>query len=476
MSASKSEPVLGGPIPVRLLGRGAVGEVWLAHDAAGREVALKRIPIDHHQSRSRHERELAALQLLANQLDEQSGLIHIFHVGMTDDELWYTMELADLVGDSLEVLSLDKAIDKNSFGAIDALDVAKHLLMGLSDLHNAGVVHRDIKPSNILSVGGEWKLGDIGLLAEERTEMTAVGTPDFIPPWGPIDRRADLYAIGRVLYCMVTGLPARSFPTLPKELLVPQRQKETKLLNALIIRACDPDPAKRFQTADEFLTAMYSTQREIEYGPSLISRRQAIIAAGGVVVTASMAPVAWPLIRKKIQSPAEWISLFDGRRLDGWYMPSPKEHGPWVVESGEMVAEKNSHYKSIQTLQKYPSGRFRVRVTPSHDRARIGITYGHPGGSQFLFYEDKYVWIGSGKGPDQPEEAGRWRSFPGPVMPSAGQSITMEVEMSSKKTRLFVNGELLQEVDGVAGGGELGLHVWGGDGGRFRDIEFQPFD
>lgn len=180
---TKQEPLFGGPMPVRLLGKGAVGEVWLAHDAADRKVALKRIPIDHHHCRSRHKRELAALQLLANELDEQSSLIQIFHVGLTDDELWYTMELADFVVDIDEVLTLEKAISSAiRLSASDALDAVKHLLEGVCGLHEAGVVHRDIKPSNILSVGGQWKLGDIGLLAEERTEMTAVGTPEFIPP------------------------------------------------------------------------------------------------------------------------------------------------------------------------------------------------------------------------------------------------------------------------------------------------------
>lgn len=89
----------------------------------------------------------------------------------------------------------------------------------MAALHARDLLHRDIKPSNILRVNGVWKLADIGLLTEDRTEVTALGTVEFMPSNGDIDRTADLYACGRVLYCMLTGLPARSFPTLPKSVL-----------------------------------------------------------------------------------------------------------------------------------------------------------------------------------------------------------------------------------------------------------------
>lgn len=460
--------------PLHRLGAGSAGEVWLAEDAAGRRVALKRIPDMPGIRATALKRELEALRLASERLGDIPGLVRVLHVGRTGGELWYTMELADLEGDPPMPRTLAREVEtRGPLGGLLSMEITERLARALGALHDAGAVHRDVKPANILSVGNVWKLGDIGLLGIERTEMTAVGTPDFIPPWGPIDRRADLYALGRVLYCMVAGLPARSFPMLPAELLMPELQRETKLLNRLITKACDPDPDKRFQSASEFMEAIERTRVEIE-GAGSWTRRRVLVAGSGGLLLAAAGAVSLPFIRARSRVQAQPISLFDGRTLNGWFMPSPEEHGPWLVEDDNLVAVRNQHYKSLHTNRKFRAGRLRAVVTPDHDRARLGITYGHPGGSHFVFYEDKYVWIRNGKEPVASEQPGRWRSFPGPILPSAGESIVMEADWNADRTLLKVNGELLQEVDGIAHHGNVGLHVWAGDGGRFSGIELEP--
>jgi hypothetical protein len=460
---------------LREIGRGAVGVVYLAEDAANRRVAIKHITAAGPGG-SVHRRELAALKILGERLDGHEALIAVRHVAADDEGLHYVMELADLEGDPPVPRTLAREIEaQGRLGTAVVLEIAERLARALGAIHDAGVVHRDVKPANILSVGGVWKLGDIGLLAEERTEMTAVGTPDFIPPWGPIDRRADLYALGRVIYCMVTGLPARSFPTLPADLLTPESQRSTKLLNRLITRACDPDPDKRFQAAGEFIDAIERTRAETNGAGTLLSRRSVLAAAGGAFGASVLGGVIWTArgASNAAPRPVPWEPVFDGVSLDGWKVVNDDGVERWLIEDGAIVAREDAAFKSLDLIQPVGFGRFRATVTPTRDRGRLGLSYGQPGASFFLFYEDKYVWIRGGKHPDAPESPGRWRSFPGPVNPAAGESITMEVDWRPDRCRLLVNDELLQEVDGHPDGGGIGLHVWGGDGGRFQDLVFQ---
>src|SRR5882672_8722009 len=100
----------------------------------------------------------------------------------------------------------------------DAVSLGVQLAGALGHLHRHGLVHRDVKPSNVIFVRGQPQLADIGLVTGIHEERSFVGTEGFIPPEGPGSERADLFALGRLLYEAVTGKNRCDFPGLPDDL------------------------------------------------------------------------------------------------------------------------------------------------------------------------------------------------------------------------------------------------------------------
>jgi serine/threonine protein kinase len=266
---------------LRRIGAGSYGDVWLARDAVGKAVAIKIIDRERLALVSRANREERALGLLRTELPEHPHLIRVHHVGNDGPRLYYVMDLADDASLSapqaqaggpspaaaapgsnsragaaphanLEAYRAKTLTDLTTAGPMlvgDAIAVVRQLLDAVRCLHEHGIVHRDIKPSNILLVGGVWKLADIGLMAEEATAMTTLGTPDFMPPTGKIDRTTDLYALGKLLYCLTTGNPARAFPSIPQTLLTRDGRRRIAAVNDVITRACHIRPEHRFLSA-----------------------------------------------------------------------------------------------------------------------------------------------------------------------------------------------------------------------------------
>lgn len=215
-----SESALGAYRLVAKCGEGAYGEVHLAENVlTGGRFALKIL------APGREERELAGLVRCRECRHE--NLIRIHHIDRTPDgRLYYTMDAADDAappGGSYLPDTLASRLERS--GAMPVAEVEKlavSLLSGLGALHRAGVVHRDIKPENIFFVGGVPVLGDIGLAAFSAS-ATLVGTPAFIRPEvltgkRPLDEKSDLYALGMVVYCALTGWPPERYPHLPDDL------------------------------------------------------------------------------------------------------------------------------------------------------------------------------------------------------------------------------------------------------------------
>jgi serine/threonine protein kinase len=136
---------------------------------------------------------------------------------------------------------------------LECVDVALQLSSALDFLHQHRLIHRDIKPSNIIFVNGSPKFADVGLVTEIDSKPRAVtylGTEGYIAPEGPGSPAADVYSLGKVLYEASMGKDRLQFPDLPTAVFENAEPLLLKL-NEIILKACELNPAARYQSAAE---------------------------------------------------------------------------------------------------------------------------------------------------------------------------------------------------------------------------------
>lgn len=248
---------------LRLIGRGAYGEVWLARGVTGVYRAVKVVWRDNFSEAGPYEREFHGLKEFAAISLTESRQMALLHVGRAPaaDYFYYVMELADDVATGREIdpahytpLTLkEMRVRRGRLPASECIALGVELARALASLHARGLVHRDIKPSNVIIVGGAPKLADIGLVTAASAALTFVGTEGFVPPEGPGAPSADVFALGKLLYELLTGLDRHDYPRLPAEIHAWPDRKEALELNEVLIRACEPHPAQRHPDATALL-------------------------------------------------------------------------------------------------------------------------------------------------------------------------------------------------------------------------------
>ncbi|HEX6433198.1 MAG TPA: protein kinase [Gemmatimonadales bacterium] len=201
----------------RKLGEGGMGVVFEARDERlGRLVAIKQLrPVDSHPSlKERLIREARVAAQISH-----PNICQVYELAEENGELFVVMEL--LEGETLAGL-----IERGTVPLGNALQTALGVLGALEAMHSRGIIHRDLKPSNIFLTPHGVKLLDFGLarphLAEAQVALTqpgtVVGTPRYMAPemFGeePVGPPADLFALGAILFEMLTGRPAFNGRTL----------------------------------------------------------------------------------------------------------------------------------------------------------------------------------------------------------------------------------------------------------------------
>jgi CHASE2 domain-containing sensor protein len=293
-AAAAEEPVRAlPPIPgYKLLptpfGQGAYGSVWLARNAAGQWRAVKVIYLaNFKRDRGPYDREFMGISRYQAISDQHPSLLRVDFVSeKMPDYFYYVMEL----GDPLEAgwerdpstykprdLAGERTRAKGGrLPTRDCLRLGLELSDALDFLHRQGLTHRDIKPQNIIYVNGRPKLADLGLIAEIRPpdqERTLVGTPGYMPPSPelPGTPQSDIYALGVVLYVLSTGRAPSFFPEISTTLAGNIEAEEFFVVNTIILKACQQDPAQRYASAREMHRALLAAQISLENGPAGIN-------------------------------------------------------------------------------------------------------------------------------------------------------------------------------------------------------------
>ena len=292
------------------LGRGGMGEVWLAHDSKlGRDVAIKNLPDEYLNDDERLARLRREAKLLASlnhpniatlySLDEYSGIRFL------------VMEL-------IEGPTLEERIAKGPIPLEEALDIAMQIADALEAANDRGIIHRDLKPANIkLTKNGRVKVLDFGLAkptpnsgdihrdmptVSQVTELgQTLGTPGYMSPeqirGDAIDARADIWAFGVILTEMLTGQPlfqgrttadsiARALAPGEVDLNLPA---DTPMLVTHVIRRCvAKDVNQRLRNiGDARLDLAEAIQAPEEYGqPAPADRRTRSALHNGLLATA----------------------------------------------------------------------------------------------------------------------------------------------------------------------------------------------
>jgi len=295
-----------------LLGAGGMGEVYRARDPRlGREVAVKVLPSSFSADARRlhrFEQEARAAGML-----NHPNVLAIYDVGTHEGSPYLVSEL-------LEGETLRARLGAGALPLSKVFDYAVQIAMGLAAAHEKGIVHRDLKPENLfLTRDGRVKILDFGLAKLTRPEMedrtdaptlprdtdpgVVMGTVGYMSPeqvrGQEADARSDIFAVGAIVYEMLTGRRAFQRDTAVGTMNAilsedpPEAADSSPGLTRLVRRCLEKRPEERFQSARDLgfaLEALSGSSGASVAQPAIAGRRirerHAWVLAGGFFVTA----------------------------------------------------------------------------------------------------------------------------------------------------------------------------------------------
>ena len=312
------------------VGRGGMATVYRALDRRlGRTVALKVLHPELTQmlGADRFHREVRIASALSH-----PNIVGLLEAGEEQGLLYYTMPLVE--GETLR----SRLEHEGQLPVEDAVRIGEEVAAALGCAHQHGIVHRDIKPENILLEGGRAMVADFGIARAiteaggDRLTTTgfAVGTPAYMSPeqgscTAKVDGRADIYALGCVLYEMLSGEPpftgptaqavvARQMQEAPRSLRV-VRPSVSPALQEVVEKALAKIPADRYPTAEAMVGALEQAKRRPGVLGSLMRslRHHPGVSVGAVALVSAIAVAGRLLSRRPVDSELHVVLPFAWR-------------------------------------------------------------------------------------------------------------------------------------------------------------------
>ena len=311
------------------VGRGGFGEVYYALSDSGRQVALKAVQND----------QVVELRGIAHCMNLKSPhLVAIFDVRYGDGGAPFVL-MEYVAGPSLRRL-LDES--PGGLGPARSAFFLREIGKGLTYLHDCGIVHRDLKPHNVFYEDGYVKIGDYSLskamsASQHSGHTMTVGTVHYMAPEisrGRYDRSVDIYAMGVILYEMLTGRPPHVGET-PGEILMKHLTGEPDVSGvpepfaSVVRKAMATDPADRYATVQEMVDAVFGAAQPGDAAGELRPESLSMAAdrvGAAIAAPAGPAPAGAPSGPPPAPGRETGGREADGDRASGVAAEAPAEH------------------------------------------------------------------------------------------------------------------------------------------------------
>jgi serine/threonine protein kinase/tetratricopeptide (TPR) repeat protein len=334
------------------LGKGGMGRVYKVLDAEVQEkVALKILKPEiaaDEETIERFRNELRFARKISHK-----NVCRMYDLSREQGTQFITMEYVE--GENLK--SLMRRMGQFSIGK--AVSVARQVGEGLAEAHQLGVVHRDLKPQNIMiDNDGNVRIMDFGIARSLKgkgitDERVMIGTPEYMSPeqvdGAEADGRADIYALGVVLYEMLTGkVPFEGDNALSVALKhkteIPHDPRELnpqipEALSAMILKCLEKDRAKRYQNVEDVISDLGKIESGLTPTSGILrpaslarpSRRKPIIAAATALIVLAVSAVAFFVIKSNrldVNPKRVVVAPFENKTGD----PALESIGSWAAD------------------------------------------------------------------------------------------------------------------------------------------------